>query len=321
MKLPDHEENESHQKKSKTIKIIIIALGIVAMLIPLYFIWADLSTAQAENEELVMASNTIIDAVALVGTSSVQTVALAQQEAEREAAAKLAAELEAAAKLAAEMEEEEEPEPEPEDNYIGVAYLTFDDGPWRSITTGILDLLAEEEIIATFFPLPRSDSDDIFQRYIDDGHEIANHSNSHNFNRLYSRGINTFTDDILTAHNFILDNFGYTMTSFRFPGGSMSWSRAGVEERIAALEDLGYIYFDWDIDSGDAGPASVDKSASALATRVLNGTGGKEHVVILMHDHRWRETTLEALPQIISGLRQQGYRFDILRNHPDHATE
>jgi len=212
--------------------------------------------------------------------------------------------------------EPEEPEEPEEPDYFGVAYLTFDDGPSRAVTTGILDLLAEEEIPATFFIMLREDVDDIYQRILDEGHEIANHSSSHNYNRLYSRGLDVFRDDILNAHNFILDNYGYTMTTFRFPGGSMSWRRDTVRERIEVLDELGYTHFDWHIDSGDARPNDVDTSAETLTKNVLGNTNDIEHLIILMHDYRWRQSTLEALPAIIEGLRDIGYTFDIMRNFP-----
>ena len=96
----------------------------------------------------------------------------------------------------------------------------------------------------------------------------------------------------------------------------MTWSRDVLTPRLSALRDLGYRYFDWDIDSGDAHAFQADKSAEALVGNVLDDTRSREHVVILMHDFRNRETTLEALPLIIEGLREQGYVFDILRNHP-----
>jgi len=221
-------------------------------------------------------------------------------------------------------DEDDEPEPdEPEDEYFGVAYLTFDDGPSRAVTAGILDLLAEEEIKATFFVIYRTDVEDLYQRIIDEGHEIANHSYSHNYNRLYSRGVDAFKEDILRAHDFVLDNFGFEMSVFRFPGGSASWRRDGIAARREVLAELGYVDFDWHIDSNDAAPSGVDTSAATLTRNVLGhkDVGSREHLIILMHDYKWRQTTLEALPAIISGLREQGYRFDIMSNYPLENTE
>ena len=58
-----------------------------------------------------------------------------------------------------------------------------------------------------------------------------------------------------------------------------------------------------------------DKSANALVRNVLDYTNDMEHVIVLMHDFYTRETSLEALPRIIAGLREQGYTFDIVRNY------
>jgi len=198
----------------------------------------------------------------------------------------------------------------------GVAYLTFDDGPSQAITSGILDLLAEEGIKATFFVISRADVEDIYKRIIDEGHEIGNHSYSHNFRRLYRSGIDAFRDDLLRMHDFLFDNFGYTATSYRFPGGSMSWSRDVIKSRIEVLEDHGYKYFDWHVDSRDGTSRQADNSAQAITNIILGTTDGREHVIILMHDFKWRDTTLEALPAIINGLREQGYAFDTISNYP-----
>ena len=213
-------------------------------------------------------------------------------------------------------EPEEEPEEEPEISHTGVAYLTFDDGPSRAVTPGILDLLEEEGIPATFFVLPRNDTDDLFMRIIDEGHEIGNHSFSHDYTALYKKDVATFRNDVIRARNYIYDNFGYTTKSFRFPGGSMTWTREVLRPRIDVLRDLGYKHFDWQIDSGDAYALQRDKSAEALTENVLGHTRGREHIIILMHDNNSRATSLEALPMIIEGLREQGYTFDILRNYP-----
>ena len=200
---------------------------------------------------------------------------------------------------------------EPEIEIIGVAYLTFDDGPSHKITPGILDILAEEGINATFFTLPYSDADDIFRRILSDGHEIGNHSYSHVYPTLYEGSISDFREDVIKARRFIEDNFGYSSTSFRFPGGSQDQSRSVRNPRIDVINELGYKYFDWDIDPNDW---RQGRSAEEIKNDILNETHGREHVIILLHDVY--ERTLEALPMIIDGLREQGYEFDILSNHP-----
>jgi len=207
----------------------------------------------------------------------------------------------------ADREVDEEPEPE----IIGVAYLTFDDGPSLTITPGILDILADEDIKATFFTLPYSGGDEIFRRLINEGHEIGNHSHSHDYQRLYQGNVSAFRDDIVKARRFIEDNYGYSSSSFRFPGGSGDQPSRIRNPRIDVINELGYRYFDWDIDTNDWRQSSTPES---IIEDILMNTRSREHVIILMHDVY--ERTLEALPGIIEGLREQGYAFDVLQNHP-----
>jgi len=198
-----------------------------------------------------------------------------------------------------------------------VAYITIDDGPTRSITPGILDVLKEYDVPATFFVLPHDNVDDLYIRILDEGHEIGNHTYSHVYSKLYkSGGLEVFKDDVLEAYEFMLTNFGYETTSFRFPGGSMGRSANIIGPRQALLDELGYRYFNWHIDSGDARADIPDRSAAALTRNVLDNTRGRDHVIILMHDSAGKGSTLAALPKIIEGLREQGYAFGVLRNYP-----
>ena len=197
-----------------------------------------------------------------------------------------------------------------------IAYITIDDGPSRAITPGILDVLAQEGIKATFFVLPHRNVEDIYLRIIEEGHEIGNHSFSHVYSRIYSAGnIDAFREDVMNAQAYMLDNYGYLTTSFRFPGGSMSRGSSIIAPRRAILEELGYRDFDWHVDSGDARIGNNDRRAVSLTNNVLRNTRNREQLIVLMHDTWDKRTTLEALPMIIEGLREQGYTFDILRNY------
>ena len=197
-----------------------------------------------------------------------------------------------------------------------VAFLTFDDGPSRAVTPYILDILKEEGIRATFFVLPHTGVDDLYWRIIDEGHEIGNHTYTHIFNRLYRYDIGVFKDEVVRAGAFIYDNFGVRATVFRFPGGSMSWGADVISPRRAFVEGLGYRIFDWHIDSGDTSPIRDDRTAEAIKASVLGDTRNRRNLIILMHDSAGRQTTLEALPYIIQGLREKGYSFDIVSNYP-----
>ena len=200
---------------------------------------------------------------------------------------------------------------EPAEQFTGTAYLTFDDGPHKTISPAILDILLDEEIKATFFMLPYTGADDIFQRVIDEGHEIGNHSFSHDYDKLYKGSLGAFREDVIKARRFVEERFAYSSTSFRFPGGAMNQTREIRNPRIDAINELDYRHFDWDIDTDDWRRGTTPED---IVKTIMENTNKKEHVIILMHDTY--ERTLQALPEVISGLKSQGYTFDVLRNHP-----
>ena len=88
-----------------------------------------------------------------------------------------------------------------------------------------------------------------------------------------------------------------------------------IEPRRELLSELGYRDFDWNVITGDADPNQKDKSAVALTNKVLQNTRGRDKLIVLMHDINGKKTTLEALPFIIAGLREQNYTFDVLMNY------
>jgi peptidoglycan/xylan/chitin deacetylase (PgdA/CDA1 family) len=201
-----------------------------------------------------------------------------------------------------------------------VAYLTFDDGPVRGITCSILNILQQEGVPATFFILPKRDVDDIYWRIINEGHELGNHSSSHNYYRLYSSSIEYFVEDVKRAHAFILNNFDYEMTSFRFPGGPFGWPVSVFDERRVHLRNKGYREFVWDVDSNDW--RMLVNNGPDLANKVLNlvrNLNDRNHVNILFHDTN--KVTVSAVPYVIAGLREMGFSFDIVRNSPRSRAE
>jgi len=206
-------------------------------------------------------------------------------------------------------------EEEEKDVPTKVAYITIDDGPSRENTPKILDLLKENHIKATFFVLPHQNLDDLYERIYNEGHEFANHSYSHNYTKLYSNDVSFFRDDVTRAREYIQDKFGYTTVSFRFPGGAMGRSETVLAPRREIIEDLGYRYFDWHVSTGDSDGGPDGKNVEALTNNVINNTKDREKLIILMHDSADKTATPEALKGIIGGLKEQGYRFDVLSNY------
>lgn len=195
-----------------------------------------------------------------------------------------------------------------------IAYLTFDDGPSKN-TSKILDTLKKYNIKATFFVNGRTDSQSkqLYKRIVDEGHSIGSHIYSHDYSEIY-RSKTAFMNSFNKLQNYIKNLTGVKMDILRFPGGSnntVSYKYGGkglMKELTKEMRRQGYVYFDWNVDSTDASVALQSKSN--IVSSVLNGSKGKKQVVILMHDAAGKTTTPQALPEIIEGLKKQGFQFD-----------
>ena len=101
----------------------------------------------------------------------------------------------------------------------------------------------------------------------------------------------------------------------RYPGGHMSWKE--IDASDAYLAEDGIEYIDWNAMNGDSEPtARRPKDPEALAAFVMESlvfTNMKDVVVVLMHDAENKTMTTESLPMIIDTLRNEGYKFGILK--------
>lgn len=197
-----------------------------------------------------------------------------------------------------------------------VVYLTFDDGPSAN-TEMILDILAANNIRATFFVNGHIGFENTYLRIVNEGHKIGNHTYSHNYEEVYS-SVDSFFNSINQLNNYLASLGIKKPDIIRFPGGSnntVSILYGGVDlmDRLAnEVISRGYDYFDWNVDSGDANKITEDKDT--IINNVINGCRGKKTPVILMHDLATRITTVEALQEIIDCLKGQGYSFGVLEN-------
>lgn len=194
-----------------------------------------------------------------------------------------------------------------------VAYLTFDDGPSKN-TEEVLNILKAYEIPATFF-VNGNQSDfakSIYQRIVNEGHTIGNHTYSHNYGSIY-QSKEHFLNDFLKMEQLLIDTVGFAPKIIRYPGGSNNTvsrkygGKAIMDEIVTEMEQRGYLHTDWNIDSLDT--SKVTQERSVITNAVLDGAKGKNDLVILFHDSPVKTTTVEALPQIIEGLKKMGYQF------------
>ncbi len=210
-----------------------------------------------------------------------------------------------------------EKQQEVENNKNGkIAYLTFDDGPSKN-TYKILDILKENNAVATFFVNGHIGYEDAYLRMIKEGSKIGNHTYSHDYKKVYS-SVEGFNKEVDKLNNF-LQSIGIEKNNIlRYPGGSnntVSINYGGKEIMKKIIKEQyakGYDYFDWNVSSEDATAITVDKGI--IIKSVKNGCRGKKNVVILFHDSQPKTTTVEALPEIIKYLKNEGYQFKTLES-------
>ncbi|SHE66845.1 polysaccharide deacetylase family protein [Clostridium fallax] len=191
-----------------------------------------------------------------------------------------------------------------------IAYLTFDDGPSSIITDQILDILKNYNIKATFFVLGKNVEyyPKIFNRIIDEGHSVGNHSYSHEYKHIYYSPDN-LVKEVLMANNSInnIAKKNMDVKIFRFPGGSFGKNM----ELKKAINNLGMNYYDWNCLNGDA--ESQNPSLEMLFNKFIKTSQNKDKLIILMHDTNAKVNTMKSLPKVIDYLINNGYSFDVLK--------
>ncbi len=184
-------------------------------------------------------------------------------------------------------------------------YLTFDDGP-SSNTDQILDILKDYDVKATFFVVGKTDERSVkaYQRIVEEGHTLAMHSYSHKYDEIYESK-EAFARDLNSLQEYLYETTGVWPRIYRFPGGSSNTvSKVDMQELIEYLTDIGITYFDWNVASG--GAVSRTLPAETIVNNCLSGIEKQKESVILMHDASNKGTTIEALPQIIEAIQEQG---------------
>ncbi len=187
-----------------------------------------------------------------------------------------------------------------------VIYLTFDDGP-GPYTTRLLNVLDHYGIKATFF-VTDTGYDAVMADIVARGHSIGIHTVSHNYGEIYSSP-EAYFQDLYRMQEIIYENTGVRTTLMRFPGGSSNMisikSCEGIMTILTrAVRDAGFQYFDWNVDSNDAGGAV---KSSEVRYNVIDGASQTRVSVVLQHDiHSYSVDAVEDI--IIWGL-DNGYTF------------
>jgi peptidoglycan-N-acetylglucosamine deacetylase len=179
--------------------------------------------------------------------------------------------------------------------------LTFDDGPSPE-TEGVLDVLAEHNLRATFFMVGREVErfPGIAQRVLAQGHEVGNHSYSHPF-YVFQRAAET-RNQVRRAQDVIAETVGVIPVLARPPFG------VRTPAYFRATSALGLETVQWDVAGFDWKRISPRQIADNVLRKVRAGS------IILLHDgdssgKQDRKKTVEALPLIIKGLKKRDLRI------------
>lgn len=175
--------------------------------------------------------------------------------------------------------------------------LTFDDGP-GPYTPQVLSVLERLHVKATFFVVGK------MLRYfsasavreIEDGDAIGDHTESHPM--LAQLSPHDQREELFEQIARVELLGGHRPVLFRPPYGSFDTTT------LRLLRSLHLLMVLWSVDTSDYQQPGV----AAIVQRALEGA--HPGAIILMHDGGGTRTeTIEALPAIVDGLRERGYRL------------
>ena len=173
-----------------------------------------------------------------------------------------------------------------------VVALTFDDGPSKYWTEGLLDGLTQRNVKATFFLIGASAEahPKLVERMVEEGHLIGNHTYSHV--QLTTISDEAACAEIEEANEVLSKAVGEGIHYIRPPFGS--W-----QPGLDSLVDMQVVL--WSVDPQDWKVQNTERIVEKVLREVEDGD------IILLHDV-YRES-VEAAFRIIDELQAKGYEF------------
>ncbi len=187
-------------------------------------------------------------------------------------------------------------------------FLTFDDGP-NGYTLDILNILLSKNAHATFF-LIKGNIDKhptILKEIIKRGNAVGCHSVSHRVDVFYSSPM-VAINEMKTCQRAIYDKTRFHTPLIRVPFGSFPHLTNDIKK---GLDEKGFIYWDWNIDSEDWTNNNPDQVYNNIVKQ-LNLTEKKGYIpTVLLHD---KKVTVEMLPKLLDYLNEKGYKIKSITN-------
>ena len=184
-----------------------------------------------------------------------------------------------------------------------VIYLTFDAGYENGNVERILDVLKEESVTAAFFILGHliEKNPDLVLRMAQEGHTVCNHTYHHR--NMAKSDKEAFSAELSSLAKAYRDLTGTPMASYyRPPEGRFT------RENLVWAKEMGYAtvfwsfaYPDWD----NQKQMSPEKAKQIVLDNVHDGE------IMLLHPTS--ATNAAILRDVISVLREEGYRFGSLQ--------
>lgn len=176
-----------------------------------------------------------------------------------------------------------------------VIALTFDAAWGADKTQGIIDILNEYDADATFFLVGFwiDKYEEEVKAIAEAGLEIGNHSKNHlNMPRLNEDSIR---EEISSVNGRIEELTGVRPTFFRAPYGDYS------NRLLTVVDELDMVGIQWSIDSLDWKGVSAKEIVERVVPKAKSGD------IVLFHNNS--DHVLDALPLVIMGLKNKGFRF------------
>lgn len=181
-----------------------------------------------------------------------------------------------------------------------IVALTFDDGPLPGVTSTILDMLKSRGVRATFFLIGAEAEAHPAeaQALLAAGHELANHSYSHQ--RMLLQGVEWMRSEIVRTDEQLAKAGVKGVPLFRPPYGKKLFTLPYV------LSQMNRPAITWDVEP-ESDP-KIDGDTAAITKHVLERA--RAGSIILLHP--WTESrgaTRAAIGGIVDGLKAKGLRL------------